>query len=69
MSALLTVDLAALVQNAQQVRRRVGPASMAAVVKADAYGLGAAQVVQALAMAGCGQFFVAHAAEAFAIRP
>ena len=30
-----------------------------AVVKADAYGLGAAHVIPALAAEGCGTFFVA----------
>ena len=41
----------------------------AAVVKADAYGLGAAQVAPALAAAGARQFFVAHLDEAIALRP
>jgi alanine racemase len=39
------------------------------VVKADAYGLGAARVAPKLAAAGCGNFFTAHLAEALAIRP
>ncbi len=41
----------------------------AAVLKADAYGLGAAQVEGALAAAGARQFFVAHLDEAMALRP
>ncbi len=41
---------------------------MAAVVKADAYGLGAARVGPALRDAGCRHFFVAHLAEGVALR-
>lgn len=41
---------------------------MAAVVKADAYGLGAGPVADTLAAAGCGDFFVATAAEGVALR-
>ena len=40
----------------------------AAVVKADAYGLGAARVVRALAQAGARRFFVAMAEEGAAVR-
>ncbi len=43
-------------------------AACAAVVKADAYGLGAAQVAPALFEAGCRFFFVAHLEEALAVR-
>ncbi|MBV8537281.1 MAG: alanine racemase, partial [Alphaproteobacteria bacterium] len=65
----LTIDLAAVAANyrilRQQLRR---PATCAAVVKADAYGLGAERVVPALGAAGCREFFVAHLEEAEAIR-
>ena len=67
-SAVLTIDLGAMVANWRRIGRIVAPAAAAAVVKADAYGLGAAQVVPALAAAGCWHFFVAHLAEAVAIR-
>lgn len=43
-------------------------AASAAVVKADAYGLGAAAVAPALFDAGCRTFFVAHLEEALALR-
>jgi len=43
-------------------------ADCAAVVKADAYGLGAAVVAPALFDQGCRHFFVAHADEGFAVR-
>jgi alanine racemase len=64
----LTVDLHSLVQNYQTIVRRAAPAQTAAVVKADAYGLGARQVVGALRSAGCRSFFVAHLSEALRVR-
>lgn len=66
--AILEVDLAAIVANWRLLAQRVEPASCAAVVKADAYGLGAAQVSGALAAAGCRQFFVATLDEGIALR-
>ncbi len=64
----LQVDLAAIVENWSSVGTRA-PGAVAAVLKADAYGLGAAPVAQALHAAGCGHFFVAHLDEALALRP
>lgn len=46
----------------------MGPAETAAVVKADGYGLGAAQVARALAGAGARRFFVAACEEGAALR-
>jgi alanine racemase len=46
----------------------VAPAECAAVVKADAYGLGAAKIIPALAVAGCRTFFVATPEEGHAAR-
>ena len=66
--ALLTVDLGAIDANYRLLRLRVGPASCGAVVKADAYGLGAAMVAPTLFAAGCRHFFVAHLDEALALR-
>ena len=43
-------------------------ATTAAVVKADAYGLGAARVARALRIAGCQTFFVAYAEEGLIVR-
>ena len=65
---ILTVDLAALVANWSDLARRAAPAECAAVVKADAYGLGLAPVARALLGAGCRTFFVAHLAEGRALR-
>ena len=45
-----------------------GPTAVAAVVKADAYGLGADRVAPALAEAGCDSFFVARLEEGVALR-
>ena len=67
--AVLTIDLGAVVANYHLLRRRLGRTACAAVVKADAYGLGAADVAPALFEAGCRTFFVAHAEEGLALRP
>jgi alanine racemase len=67
-AARLTVRLAAIVANYRTYRRMTGPTAVAAVVKADAYGLGAARVVPALAEAGCDSFFVARLEEGIALR-
>ena len=66
--AVLTIDLAAIVANWRLLRDRAAPAECAAVVKADAYGLGAEQVAPALAGAGCRVFFVATFEEGIALR-
>lgn len=67
--SLLRIDLGAIAANYRTLRHRLGgAATCAAVVKADAYGLGAERVVPALAAAGCREFFVAHLGEAVAIR-
>jgi len=67
--ALLSIDLGAIEANWRLLRARVGPAECAAVLKADAYGLGAARIAPKLAAAGCRHFFVAHLAEAIGLRP
>lgn len=64
----LTVDCAAVAANYRALSARVGKAQTAAAVKADAYGLGMAQVAPALAAAGCDFFYVAHLEEALALR-
>ncbi|MCW2316911.1 alanine racemase [Rhodoblastus acidophilus] len=66
--AVLTVDLSALAQNWRVLKRRAGDAACAAVVKADAYGLGLAPVAKKLLATGCGHFFVAHLSEAESLR-
>lgn len=54
----LTVDLAAVARNYATLREYAGKADVGAVVKADAYGLGAAAIAPTLARRGCRQFFV-----------
>jgi alanine racemase len=66
--AVLDVDLDAIVANWRRLSTIAGGVAAAAVVKADAYGLGAAPVAAALARAGCDTFFVAHVDEAIALR-
>ncbi|NBC34240.1 MAG: alanine racemase [Alphaproteobacteria bacterium] len=66
--ALLTIDLAAIAANYRYLAERVAPAECAAVVKADAYGLGADIVAAVLAAAGARTFFVAHLQEGLALR-
>lgn len=63
----LTVDLDAVRANFAAIAARVAPAICGAVVKADAYGLGAPPVAAALRREGCNSFFVAHLSEALAI--
>ncbi|MBV8097339.1 MAG: alanine racemase [Acetobacteraceae bacterium] len=66
---ILTIDLGAIRANYALLQQRLAGVACAAVVKADAYGLGAAQVAPALARSGCRHFFVAHLDEAIALRP
>ncbi|WP_225765510.1 alanine racemase [Inquilinus sp. Marseille-Q2685] len=67
--ATLIVDLAAIRENYRALRRRLGRAACAAVLKADAYGLGADRIAPVLAAEGCRHFFVAHLEEGIALRP
>ena len=64
----LTVSLPAIVANWELLRKQFTGEECAAVVKADAYGLGAIPVATALADAGCHTFFVATIEEAIALR-
>ncbi|MEJ0024497.1 MAG: alanine racemase [Rhizomicrobium sp.] len=67
-AARLTVRLDAIVANYRLCQRLAGPAAVAGVVKADAYGMGAAPVTRVLAAAGCDTFFVARLDEGIALR-
>ena len=64
----LTIDLAALAWNYRFLAQRSAPAQAAAVVKADAYGLGLAPAARTLWQAGCRRFFVALPHEGLALR-
>jgi alanine racemase len=66
----LTIDLAAIQRNYRRLTTELRPgAECAAVVKANAYGLGLAPVAQALAGAGARRFFVAQLDEGLQLRP
>ena len=67
--ATLSIDLDAVVANRQALDAVSGAhVETAAVVKADAYGLGAAKVAKALQKSGARTFFVAVAEEGIAVR-
>ena len=67
--AILEIDLDAIAGNFKKLAERVGPhVRVAAVVKADAYGLGVEKVAPALARAGAKTFFVATLDEALGLR-
>ncbi len=65
---VLTVSLAAVGWNYRTLRETAPNAEVAAVVKADAYGLGLAPIAGKLKSAGCNTFFVATLDEGFALR-
>jgi alanine racemase len=66
---IVTIDLQALRRNYRRIATTAAPAKAGAVVKADAYGLGADKVAPALYEEGCRDFFVAQYGEAVALRP
>lgn len=69
-SGLLTIDCGALARNWLLLQGRLSKknASCAAVVKANAYGLGVSEVAETLVVAGCKTFFVATLNEAKDLR-
>ncbi len=64
----LTIDLDAVEANWRTLAHKLLTAECAAVVKANAYGLGLEAVTSKLAKAGCKTFFVADIAEARRVR-
>jgi len=65
----LTIDLGALKDNYALIQSQIGPdCTIGAVVKANAFGLGAQKVTGALIKAGCNDFFVASPNEALDLR-
>ena len=66
--AELIIDLGALVDNWRKLAAMIAPAQCAAVVKADAYGIGDEPASRALYDAGCRCFFVAQASEGIRVR-
>ena len=67
---VLNINLKKLIENYKQLMTMSTPAIPSAVVKDDAYGIGAKIVAQTLyKKAHCRHFFVAHAKEGADIRP
>lgn len=64
---ILTIDTGAIRLNYRKLKA-LAAMEVGAVVKADAYGLGAETVVDALVAEGCTHFFVAHLFEALRLR-
>jgi alanine racemase len=59
----LIISLAAVQRNYARLQALAPDAQVGAVVKANAYALGATEVVPALARVGCRHFYTAHTAE------
>lgn len=68
-AGVLTIDLAAIAENYRRLKSAFQQRAVAAVVKADGYGLGAEQVAPALIKAGARSIFVAQLDEALKLRP
>ncbi len=64
----VTVDLGAIAANWRLLHEHAGRAECAAVVKANAYGLGLEATARALHRAGCKTYFVAHVFEGQELR-
>jgi alanine racemase len=64
----LRIDLGALADNWRELAGRAAPGRCAAVVKANAYGIGLSDAAPALWAAGARVFFVAHFNEGLAAR-
>jgi alanine racemase len=67
-TGVLTIDLNAIQSNWRYVSLLLKSAECAAVVKADAYGVGALEVAIALYATGCRTFFLATSEEASELR-
>ena len=68
--AIVTIDLDAIAGNWRHLKARLGSGTdCGAVVKANAYGLGAGRIAPALAAAGCRYFFVVTIDEALELAP
>jgi alanine racemase len=66
--AILEIDLGAIVANWRMLAATAAPAACAAVVKGNAYGLGATRVAKGLTAAGCRRLFVATVDEGVRLR-
>jgi alanine racemase len=66
--AVLQIDLDAIAKNYGLLCKTAAKSECAAVVKANAYGLGVKQVAEKLQQKGCKSFFVANLDEAILLR-
>jgi alanine racemase len=67
-TARITIDLSAIATNWRQLRDLSPGAETGAVVKADAYGMGAVPIATALRETGCRTFFVVFPQEGITLR-
>ena len=67
-NSFLEINIGLIVNNYQFIKNKVGDTECAAVLKADAYGMGAAMIAKALEKAGCSIFFVATIDEGLELR-
>lgn len=68
MKPVLTINLSSIAANYNLLRQTAPRSTVAAVVKADAYGLGAKHIALHLKKNGCEHFFVATLDEAIELR-
>ena len=67
-NSFLEININLIVNNYQLINNIVGDAECAAVLKVDAYGMGASIISKALDQAGCSTFFVATIDEGIKLR-
>jgi len=65
---LATIDLNAITHNYRFLQHQCGNVPVAAVLKANAYGLGTIPIAKTVYAAGCRRFYVAHYEEALELR-
>ena len=67
-NSYLEINIDSIIHNYQLINNKVGNTECAAVLKADAYGMGASVVAKALDKVGCSTFFVATIDEGIELR-
>ena len=67
-NSFLEINIDSIIHNYQLINNKVGNTECAAVLKADAYGMGASVISKALDRAGCSIFFVATIDEGIELR-
>ena len=67
-NSCLLIDTEALAGNVRAIREDLGEAELVAVVKGNAYGLGAVPITRELARLGVREFAVSHPSEGLELR-